>query len=364
MAYRVIIFQNIVKKVQLLARFTLFPFALLFWLITCIRLFLYKAGFLKRYEFSVSTTVIGNLSTGGTGKTPHVEFLISALKQQIDTANIGVLSRGYRRQSSGFLTVTQLNESKQVGDEPLQIARKFTEVKVAVCESRVTGIKQLLKLYPTIKHIILDDAYQHLQLCAKQYILLSCYHNLFTQDYLLPVGNLREGRHAYQRANVIVVTKCPSTITTKKMKAIRKAIQPLRHQLLLFSHIVYNTPKPIFTTTKVAPFNYGNTTEVLLLTGIANSYPMCRYIANKVNIVQHLTYPDHYHYTTKDVAKIIAVYKNLGCSYILTTEKDAVRLLAFQEQLKALPIYYLPIKIRFVNGEEDTQLLLKHLLNE
>ncbi|CBY17781.1 unnamed protein product [Oikopleura dioica] len=217
-------------------RFLLFPFSTLYYLITSLRNLLFDKQLLKATSFAVPTLVVGNLSVGGTGKTPQIEYLIRLLS---GVYKVAVLSRGYKRKTKGFLLVSEASSVEEIGDEPLQFFKKFKNITVAVDEKRVHGIQELLKQHsPEI--VLLDDAFQHRTLKASIYILLTSYADLFTNDFLLPVGNLRESRHGAKRAETIIVTKCPADLSKKEQQEIAKKINPSKNQSLFFTSISYS----------------------------------------------------------------------------------------------------------------------------
>ncbi|RME96755.1 MAG: tetraacyldisaccharide 4'-kinase, partial [Bacteroidetes bacterium] len=222
-----------------LFRILLAPFSLLYGLAVSLRNAFYRAGLLKSMRFSVPVISVGNLSVGGAGKTPHIEYLIRLLREHIQVAT---LSRGYSRKTRGFLTVERQHNAEQVGDEPLQFKRKFPDIGVYVAEDRAFAIPQIMAAQPDTQLILLDDAFQHRAVLPGLNILLTEYDNLFTRDYLLPAGRLREWRSAYERADVIVVSKCPPDLTQTDARRIRVEINPLPHQKIFFSYYAYQVP--------------------------------------------------------------------------------------------------------------------------
>lgn len=322
-----------------LLRFLLFPIAVIYDLITSIRNFLYDKGFFKATSFNVPVIAVGNLSIGGTGKTPQIEYLIRLLK---DKNKIAVLSRGYKRKSKGFLKLNETHTAEDVGDEPLQYFKKFNTIRVAVDANRTNGITQLLKGENSPKIVLLDDAYQHRKVKASLYILLTKYNDLYTDDFLLPTGNLRENRRGASRASIIVVTKCPTDLSIEEQQKIRSKINLEAHQQLFFTSISYD--KNINGSENIS-VNDLKKHEVVLVTGIANPKPLTTYLNTKgINYI-HLNFPDHHAFSLKDIANIQNTFKAISSDkkIILTTEKDYVRL-----ENKLEKVSYLGIKTNFL----------------
>jgi tetraacyldisaccharide 4'-kinase len=319
-------------------RFLLFPFAILYQIITAIRNFLFDVNIFKSTSFSMPVIVVGNLSVGGTGKTPQIEYLVRLLKNNFKT---GVVSRGYGRKTTGFILLNNKHTAKDVGDEPLQYFKKFKDITVAVDENRVEGITKLVdQKSPEV--ILLDDAFQHRKVKGSFYILLTKYNDLFINDYLLPTGNLRESRVGAKRADAIVVTKCPQTLTEIQRKKIKAQFSKYE--------------KPIyFTTIKYADKISGKysytietlqTKHVLLVTGIANPKPLLNFLSdNKVTFL-HLKYSDHHDFTSKNIDEIESAFNSISSKekLILTTEKDFTRL-----ENKLENVSFLAIETCFLN---------------
>ncbi len=317
-----------------LLRFLLFPFAILYGLVTSLRNAMFNAGLFKATSFSFPVIVIGNLSTGGTGKSPMTEYVIRLLKKQYTLA---VLSRGYKRKTSGFLEVQAIHDAKDVGDEPLQFYKKFKDITVAVHEDRVAGIRQLEKTkQPEV--VVLDDAFQHRKLKAGFYILLTPYDDLFLDDFLLPMGNLRELRVGARRADCIVVTKCPDHCGVAEQEALSKRIQQHFNVPVYFSSIRYaSTLHGASNGLQVASLSEYT---VLLVTGVANPKPLSEFLSSQQFDVIHLQYPDHHDFSSADLTKITKVFKGIPTAnkLILTTEKDFMRLEGKLPQLQYLAI--------------------------
>lgn len=332
-----------------LIRKILLPFSLLYWLVTAVRNFLYDTGFLKSQQFSVPVIAIGNLSTGGTGKSPQTEYLIRLLK---DNYRLATLSRGYKRKSEGYVLADVNANADILGDEPYQFYSKFPDVNVAVDANRVNGIDNLLQLNPSPEVIVLDDAYQHRKVKAGFYILLTAYGDIYADDYLLPAGNLREGRSGAKRADVIVVTKCPADITEAEQQKIKKKLRPQPEQKVYFTAIEYDTVV------------YGDNSEIstkevkekdkVLVAGIAKPKPFFDRLKNSSDVC--LTYPDHHDFSAKDIDDILAAAKD---RVVVTTEKDYVRL---KDKMPAQKLFYLPIKTSFItNGDDFNKTVLNYV---
>lgn len=316
-------------RAMILLRKLLFPFAVLYGLITAIRNYLYDKGILKSYSFEVPVIAVGNLSVGGTGKTPQIEYLIRLLSPHYKVAT---LSRGYKRKSEGFVLADAKANAETVGDEPFQYFRKFPQIQVAVDADRRNGIAQLLAQKNKPEIILLDDAFQHRRVKAGFYILLTSYGDLFCDDFILPTGNLRESRAGATRADVIVVTKCPANLSEAEQQKIKDRIGA--NAPIFFSTIDYDD--------KVYDHN-GNlgvgelkSQQKLLLAGIAKPKPFFDYLQSGNDEV--MVFPDHHHFSENDVLDI----KNKAADkIIITTEKDFVRL---EAEIFAAQLYYLPIK--------------------
>lgn len=319
---------NILRKI-------LFPFAILYGFITAFRNFLFDKGILKSHSFDLPIIAVGNLSVGGTGKTPQIEYLIRLLSSEY---KIATLSRGYKRKSEGFILADESSNAEILGDEPFQFYQKFPNVLVAVDANRKNGIEQLIKISkPEI--ILLDDAFQHRKVKAGFYILLTAYDDLYADDFILPTGNLRESRSGAERANIVVVTKCPANISDKEKNSIERKLQLESRQKLFFTSIAYD--EFIFSEEKQLSVSEIKNTEKVLLAGIAKPEPFFNYLKNEKDTV--LTYPDHHHFSEKDIEEINS--KSSG-KIIITTEKDFVRL---KGSLPSEQLFYLPIKSSFLS---------------
>lgn len=334
-------------------RILLFPIALLYGVGVWIRNLLFDINVLSSHQFkSISTISIGNLSTGGTGKTPHTEYLIRLLKSEFKVAT---LSRGYGRKSNGFQLASVDSTYQDVGDEPQQFFSKFPDIPVAVEAKRVIGIQKLLDQFADLDIILLDDAFQHRYVVPGISILLTEYSNLFVDDHLLPVGNLREYKSGMKRADIIIVTKSPEILSPIDARTIREKIQPKSYQRVYFSYFKYGELQAVFPNQISFVPNYRNIHQTLLVTGIAQAGRLVEYLNQHEFEIEHLEYPDHHDFTESDLQTIRETFQKLsalGPRIIITTEKDAMRfrLPAIREKMADLPLFYIPIEVDFHNN--------------
>ena len=331
-------------------RILLLPFALLFGLIVLIRNWLYDKNVLKSSSFGLPVICVGNLSTGGTGKSPMVEFLVRHLKGHYKAA---ILSRGYKRKTRGYALANETTTAIDIGDEPMQFYKKFPDIPIAIGEARLEAIPQLLHDRPDTAVIVLDDAFQHRAIKAGLNILLTDYGNLFTRDFFLPSGDLRDSRSSYTRAGVIVVTKCPATLTAEEKQIIRQEIDPQKGQEIFFTTIAYGTPYHITSRNLVS---IDESTEVLLVTGIANPKPLKQFLEEKIQAYHMMSYNDHHIFSIDDWRDIKRRFDEMEAEkkMVLTTEKDAMRLLKFSAEIDGMPFYVIPIEHKFLFGEEQS----------
>ena len=329
-------------------RVLLLPFALLFWLAVLIRNWLYDKKIFKSADFGLPLICIGNLSVGGTGKSPMVEFLVSHLKGRYKVAT---LSRGYKRKTKGYVLASEQTTAIDIGDEPMQFHRKFPDIPVAVGEERIVAIPQLLHDRSDTEVIILDDAFQHRSVTAGLNILLTDYNNLFTRDFFLPTGDLRDLRSSYKRADMIVVTKCRRDLTQEERQEVIKEISPLSHQRVFFTTIAYSAAYHI-TRHDFKFFN--DQTELLLVTGIANPKPLKKYLEERIQTYYMMHYNDHHIFSIDDWRDIVKRFNSIDAPHkaILTTEKDAMRLMKFQQEIDGMPFYVLPIEHQILFNQE------------
>ncbi|MDM1496629.1 tetraacyldisaccharide 4'-kinase [Myroides odoratimimus] len=323
-----------------LLRKLLFPFAILYGGITSLRNYLYSINILKRTSFSTPTIVVGNLSVGGTGKTPMVEYIIRLLK---DKYKIATLSRGYKRKSEGFFLADEHTTMEQIGDEPFQYHHKFDNIAVAVDAKRVNGIENILKRRTDTQAIVLDDAFQHLAVKGGFNILLTTYDEPYYNDYMLPTGNLRESRRGAKRADIIIVTKCPPTLSLTKQNEIVKKLNLKLGQLSFFTYIEFS--KLAYSKADSISVEDLKKEEFLMVAGIAKPQSFFDHLKDDKTIC--LTFPDHHHFSSTDIELILNKAKE---NKIITTEKDYVRLNGLIPSNK---LYYLPIQTSFLNNQEE-----------
>lgn len=316
----------------------LYPFSLLYAYVVYLRNYLFDVGIFRSKAFETSTICIGNLSVGGTGKTPMAEFLISLLKADYKVA---LLSRGYRRESKGFILANDKSTVEALGDEPFQIYSKFPGITVAVDADRQNGIKILEeRVSPDV--ILLDDAFQHRKVIYGFSILLTAYGNLYCDDLYLPTGNLRDSKREARRADLIMVTKCPPGLPSQEQQRITEQLKPQPHQRVLFSYLAYD--REVRGGEVNFPLDDFRDKKLTLVTGIANPAPLVDYLKVAGLVFEHLRFKDHHTFTEKELRQLRQK------EYLLTTEKDFVRL-----QGKVERVYYLPIQHRFL-GDGKTVL--------
>lgn len=312
----------------------LFPFSLLYGGIIILRNYLYDSGRWESRTYSIPVICVGNLSVGGTGKSPMIEYLIAFLKDHYELA---ILSRGYKRKTKGYLEATLHSTVDEIGDEPLQIKQNFPNATVAVCADRRKGIRILEKKADVI---LLDDAFQHRKVKATLNILLTPFNDLYIDDALLPAGNLREPKSGAIRADIILVTKCPEKVAYAKLQEIQFRLQLQPGQKLYFSKIGYHTM--IYGKTENLPLTYLLDKPFTLVTGIANPEPLVSFLKRGNYTFTHQQFPDHHDFSPSEIKKLEQ------SEIVLTTEKDYMRL---QPKMKKFALYYLPIKTVILNEQ-------------
>lgn len=337
----------------------LYPASWLYGMVVTLRNKLFDWGILRSKSFDVPTICVGNIAVGGTGKTPHTEYLIKLLHENY---RVAVLSRGYKRHTKGFVLADEKSTARTIGDEPYQIKSKFPDIRVAVDANRCRGIEKLLTLKePGVEVILLDDAFQHRYVKADINILLTDYHRLFCDDTLLPAGRLREPSEGKNRAQIVIVTKCPVTIKPIDFNIINKRLGLYPYQQLYFSSFRYGDLKAVFSA--VAPVKERSlssltaTEQVLLVTGIASPAPMVEEIKTHTPHIDVLSFGDHHDFSPRDMLHIKERFGKLKGEQrlIITTEKDATRLLhhpAIDEELKT-HLYALPVEIEILQNQQD-----------
>ena len=333
-------------------RILLAPFTLLYGMGIGIRNFIYDSQLLKPAKFSLPVIGVGNLTVGGEGKTPHVEYLITLFQ---DYLNVATLSRGYKRKTKGFRFVLTKDLVATVGDEPLQFKKKYPNTIVAVSESRALAIPEIVKTYPNTQLIILDDSYQHLSVEPSLNILLTNYSNIFTEDYLLPSGRLREFRSGYKRADVIIVSKCPSDEQEIDKNGFLSKINPLPHQSVYFTYYQYGTPYFMYGTQERLNLEK---TSVVLVSAIANTDYLLDYVTKKADVISNFKFEDHHYFSSHEVSLMHQALQNSEekNTILLTTEKDATRFHEHRDYIlqNKIPIFILPVKVAFHYQEGDT----------
>lgn len=312
----------------------------------------FDSGRLPSHSFDTPIICIGNLTVGGTGKTPHTEYLIKLLKGQ---HKVAVLSRGYGRSTKGYIKADEQTTMPMIGDEPFQIKEKFHDITVAVCEKRVTGAANLLAEDDAPEVILLDDAFQHRHIKAGLYILLVDYNRPVWSDCTLPFGRLRESDSGARRADIIIITKCPAHITSLQMEACRKNLKTKEGVPVFFSQVQYGGIYPLFAPPQTARTNIKNGDNVLLLTGIAKPEPLKKEVEHRGASVTLMQYPDHHNFSDNDIKAIATAYNKIeGSKLILTTEKDATRLRRASNLPQEIKnnIYAIPIEIKIIGDKE------------
>ena len=333
----------------------LFPFSIIYGFIVSVRNYLFDINILKSKEFNIPVISVGNITVGGTGKTPHVEYIISILKSEFKLA---VLSRGYKRRTKGFILANSSSSSKEIGDEPAQINNKFSEIVVAVDEKRVNGINNLLE--ENIDAIILDDAYQHRYVKPGFSILLIDYNRPIHNDLILPAGNLRESRKGKSRADIIIVTKSPKNLKPIDIALFTDKIKPDYNQNVYFTSFKYGNPKAVFFKNIQTPNDFiigSDIYTIIVVTGIAYTKPFIEHLKKYSKDIIHVNFSDHSDYNNKRINKIFNIFENItnNKKIIITTEKDAVKFKEnenFNNILKQ-NLFYIPIEIDFINKKEE-----------
>ncbi|WCM42032.1 tetraacyldisaccharide 4'-kinase [Flavobacterium sp. CBA20B-1] len=326
----------------------LVPFSLIYAAVTSLRNFLYDKGFKKSTAFNLPIIAVGNLSVGGTGKTPMIEYLIRLLS---DRYNLAVLSRGYKRKSKGFYLANDATTIEEIGDEPFQYHSKFKNINVAVNADRVAGVQTILKALPKTDVVLLDDAFQHRKIKAGFYIMLTAFDDLFYNDLVLPAGNLRECKSGVKRADIVVVTKCPEDLSEQKILQIKKKID-IDNDKIFFSTISYH-------------HSITNNLEEIAITDLKNDFIAVAGIAKpeyfyeflQCNTKDCLTFPDHHFFSNQDINNIL---QKANGRKIITTEKDYMRL---QNLLPKNQLFYLPIEMCLLKNKKTFLNTIKNASN-
>lgn len=343
---------------MIILKWILLPFSLLYELVTSIRNHLFDIGYKKSFEFEANVIGVGNLTVGGTGKSPMVEYLIRLLQ---DKYKIATLSRGYGRKTKGFRIGDKDDNSLSIGDEPYQFLQKYSNVTVTVGEERAVAIPHILaEVSPDV--ILMDDSYQHRYVKPSLNILLSDYTRPFYTDLILPSGRLRESRKGAKRADIVVVTKCPASLSKMEKESIESSIKKYSDAPIFFSTINY---------LNYIPFNNENAIaakDVILFTGLANPKPFTEYVSSNFNLVDDLYFPDHHQYSLKDINTIEERFRQLSSENkcIITTEKDIVKLKLkeLRSRIEHWPLFYVPIEAQFIeNGNIFDLLVLNSIID-
>lgn len=329
----------------------LFPFSIVYGLITWIRNKCYDRGVFKSHQFNILIISVGNLSVGGTGKTPMIEYLVRLLSHK----KVAILSRGYKRKTTGFLLANDISSTVDIGDEPYQYYQKFKNILVAVDEKRVNGIKNLLKLENPPEVILLDDAFQHRSIKPGLSILLTPFGDLYVDDCVLPAGNLREFKLGAKRADMVVVTKSPLNISEENQQKIENKLSLLPRQQLYFSGIFYQ--ENLHGGKENITFNKLKDYQILLITGIANPNPLLKYLSEKEINYKHFKFPDHHAFSQDEIQEIKNEFDQISTEkkLILTTEKDYVRIFAVLENC-----YFISIETKIISKEADFSQKIKN----
>ena len=332
--------------------FLLLPISLLYSIVIRIRHLLYDFGIIRSKSYDIPVICIGNLCLGGSGKTPHTEYLIRLLKEDY---HIGVVSRGYKRATKGFLKADLDSTSTDIGDEPMQYKKFIPDIDIAVAERRTEGIERLLSADSSVNLILLDDAYQHRRVRPGYNILLTDYSNLYSKDYLLPTGTLRDIKSAASRANAIVISKSPTILSPYIKDEIRNSIKIKPNQKLFFSYIHHKKLSPLNDVAKGIKKDRYST--IVAFCGIAQPEIFETHLKTICSDLYITTFKDHYRFTERDIDKLINSYKScIGNNKIMvTTEKDAMRLIKtpYLSRFKDIPLYYTPIEVRFHNTKDE-----------
>lgn len=334
----------------------LYPISILYGLIVSIRNTFYDLGIFSSTEFNLPIIVVGNLKVGGTGKTPMTEYLLRELGSH---HNVAMISRGYGRKTKGFIKASTNSSAVEIGDEPAQIAQKFSHVSIAVAENRVEGVKELRLLKPETEVIILDDAMQHRAIKPGFLILLTAYGDLYVDDTMLPSGRLREQKENAKRANAVIVTKCPADLSLNVQEDMANRLSLNEHQSLYFAYEDYGDPVSISETGIVRSSN-----DIILLTGIANAERYLKWLKKSYRVIEHFNFSDHHWYSKKDLDSVLRLYNKTGAT-IVTTEKDGQRLNPWLRETKFsnLPVVAFPVEMKFLGtGAEQFKLKMNEFI--
>lgn len=332
---------------QIVKKLLLLPLSLLYILVVRVRHWLFDRSIIKSERFATPIVCVGNITVGGTGKSPMSEYLLSSLSPH---HSVALLSRGYGRRTRGYREVNAMDSYAEVGDEPLQIKRKYPTAVVVVCEKRVEGARRIVESHPDVELIIMDDGFQHRHITPHLNIIMVDARRPISADYPLPLGSLRDTPRALRRTDIFVVTKCPETISQEQMARFRRELVTRPNQEILFSKIV--NLSPLATYPEIAP-QFDHTAPVIALSGIGNPAPFVEWIAGRYLIAQEMTFSDHHSYTTSDMERLTHALAEDSELCIITTEKDSVKFLANKNIPHIIKerLYYTPLRMEFIAGD-------------
>ncbi len=344
-----------------LLRYLLFPFACMYGAATWLRNKIYDLGLAKSKHFDIPIICIGNLSTGGTGKTPHVIYMTKWLS---DVSKVAILSRGYGRSTRGYFEVDKNGSPSDYGDEPLELKLNLPNILIVVCEDRVAGVERMILEHPDIELILMDDGFQHRTISAGFNIILTSYNSNFLNDHLLPVGSLRESRSGISRADMVILTKVPDDVAAEDLELNRSKIIDACHIPTFSSMIRYRDLHPVFQGS-LPMYSLENVIRCVLITGIGNPDPMVMHLKKNVEILEHIKWPDHHEPSLGDLKKARQIFDNfVGLEHIIiTTEKDAVRLRSSLNKsvIQDLPIYYLKMNVHLLEEDDFKQIISNYI---
>lgn len=337
-----VIFRGVMKRIV----FKLLSY--IYRMVIAIRHWLFDINVLKSQKFNIPIICVGNITVGGTGKTPTAEMIIDTMKP---TYKVALLSRGYGRRTKGYREVTLDSSYRDVGDEPLQIKLKFPDVLVVVCEKRVEAIRRIEAEHPEINLIVMDDGFQHRHVDPRINVVVLDYTRPVFEDDFLPVGNLRDNLNSLYRAHYFIVTKCPEDMQPLDQRMWRKDLQLVAYQKIYFTRVVPTAAVPLFQT----PNHLREGDVVIVMSGIGNPKPFIKSVRKHYNVVANLVYPDHHVYTVEDIEKIVSHIKQHPNAMLLTTEKDAVKLRRSRRvpDLMRERLFYQPVKVEFLEGSDE-----------
>lgn len=332
-----------------LLRYLLAPFALLYWLGVWLRNAAYDLGLRRSQAVAIKSICVGNLTVGGTGKTPHTEYLLRLLQGEFQ---VGMLSRGYRRRTKGYVEASTDSTALQVGDEPLQIKRKFPNATVAVEADRLAGVAAMQRAHPQLQVVLLDDAFQHRRLKPGLSLLLIDYSRPIYADHMLPMGWLRDTFAQRRRADVVVVTKCPASLTEQQMADAKQRLRLLSHQQLYFTRMAYGALRPILSPQQPMAMP----PQVAVLCGIARPQPFIDYLQQHTQLVAEFVFPDHHNFAKREIIAIFEQISRHGDHIpLITTEKDAARLIGLNlPEHIAQRIAYQEVAVEFVGNQSES----------